>query len=147
MLTLDKLDKVSKKRKRVGRGGDLGGTSCKGHKGQKARSGPKIKASFEGGQMSLSRRLPRRGFVNKFKKNFALITLDNLEQNFSAGQEVTKESLLEKKLIKGKSKFFVKVLANGQLTKGLIVKVDACSKAAIKAIEDAGGKAELIKEV
>lgn len=146
MLTLDKLEKVSQKRKRVGRGGDLGGTSGRGHKGQKARSGGKIKASFEGGQMSLTRRLPRRGFTNRFKKDIKLISLTDLEKHFSVGDEVTKEVLFEKGLLRGKSKFFVKVLANGQLTKGIVVRVDAFSKAAMQAIVDAGGKAELIKE-
>jgi len=149
MFRLDKLESVSKKRKRIGRGGDRGGTSGKGHKGQKSRSGAsyELKGWFEGGQMPLTRRLPRRGFTNRFKKDVKVVSLKDLEKNFFAGEQVNRETLREKGLIKGKGKFFVKVLANGRLTKGLTVQVDAFSKSAIQAIQKVGGKAELIKEV
>ncbi len=149
MLKLDKLELVSKKRKRVGRGGDRGGTSGRGHKGQKSRSGSgyELKAWFEGGQMPLTRRLPRRGFTNRFKKDVKLINLNDLEKKFSAGDQVTKEILREKGLLKGKGKFLIKVLGNGKLTKNLTVHADAFSKTAMKSIQNAGGKTELIKEV
>jgi large subunit ribosomal protein L15 len=149
MLQLDKMGSLCKKRKRRGRGGDRGGTSGRGHKGQKARTGGKSDAKpwFEGGQMSLSRRLPRRGFTNVFKKQFDIINLSDLEKNFSAGDQVTAETLREKRLIKGQGKSLVKILGQGKLTKKLDVVVSAYSASAISAIEGCGGKAELIKEV
>ena len=149
MLKLDKLESISIKRKRVGRGGDCGGTSGKGHKGQRARtgSGSELKGWFEGGQMSLTRRLPKRGFTNRFKKEIKLINLNDLEKNFSSGDQVNKEALQKKGLLKGKSKFLVKVLGNGTLTKKLTVQADAFSKSAMKLIQESGGKVELTKEV
>lgn len=149
MLQLDKIESLCKKRKRRGRGGDRGGTSGRGSKGQKARTGGKSDAKpwFEGGQMSLSRRLPRRGFTNIFKEQFIIVNLDTLEKNFSSGDQVTSENLKTKKLIKGKGKLLVKVLGQGKLTKKLNVVANAFSASAIKAIEACGGKVELIKEV
>ncbi len=150
MLQLDKIESLCKKRKRRGRGGDRGGTSGRGHKGQKARTSGKsdAKAWFEGGQMSLSRRLPRRGFNNVFKKDFAIVNLRDLENNFSSGDLVSKELLFEKGLVKGNKKnVLIKILGKGALTKKLNVSAQAFSESAIKAIEGCGGKAELIKEV
>lgn len=149
MLQLDKIESLCKKRKRRGRGGDRGGTSGRGHKGQKARTSGKSDAKpwFEGGQMSLTRRLPRRGFTNVFKEQFVVINLDALEKKFSSGDQVTSEILRAKKMIKGKGKLLVKVLGQGKLTKTLSVVADAFSASAIKAIEACGGKVELIKEV
>jgi large subunit ribosomal protein L15 len=147
MLQLNNLASLSKKRKRVGRGGKSGGYSGRGSKGQKSRSGAnsEIKAFFEGGQMPLARRLPRRGFVNPFKKEFKLINLTQLEGFFKAGEIVNKETLVEKNLIKGKAPFLVKVLGDGELTKALTIQVDSISESAAKAVEKVGGKIELIK--
>ena len=109
MLKLNNLTSAGKKRKRVARGGSRGGTSGKGHKGQKARSGPKISASFEGGQMPLSRRLPKRGFTNaRFKKDVLVIDLDQLERYFDAEAQVDKAALAQKGLLKGHKKVSLK---------------------------------------
>ncbi len=148
MLRLDKLESITKKRKRVGRGGSRGGQSGRGHKGQKARSGSsaELKPFFEGGQMPLSRRLPRRGFINSFRKIYHLLNLQDLERCFENGDEVNKETLLQKRLIKGKKVFPIKILGKGALTKKLTITVDAYSKSAMQAIEKAEGKALLVKE-
>jgi len=147
MLNLNNLTSAGKKRKRVARGGSRGGTSGKGHKGQKARSGPKIKASFEGGQMPLSRRLPKRGFTNaRFKNDVRVINLDQLEAHFDADAQIDKGTLREKGLVKGHAKFLLKILGKGTLSKKFVVVADAFSKSAVKAIEDLGGKAEITKE-
>lgn len=136
---------LKKKKKRVGRGGSRGGTSCRGHKGQRARSGGKsgIRASFEGGQMPLSRRLPRRGFTNVFKKNFVLVSLHDLDIHFSDNDIVDRNSLIEKGLISRRDKALVKVLSNGDLNKKLTVNADAFSKSAIDNIVKGGGKAQI----
>ncbi|MBD3272900.1 50S ribosomal protein L15 [Candidatus Dependentiae bacterium] len=150
MLSLNKLESISKKRKRVGRGGDNGGTSGRGHKGQKARSGVggELKPWFEGGQMSLTRRLPKRGFVNsKFKKEVKIVNLEDLEKRFAEGDTVDLSTLTNKGLLKGKGKYFVKVLGNGKLNKNLTVKVNKISKTAKEQIEKAGGTVELVGEV
>lgn len=150
MLSLNKLESVSKKRKRIGRGGDKGGTSGRGHKGQGSRSGVggELKSWFEGGQMSLTRRLPKRGFTNaRFKKDVRIVNIKDLEERFESGDTVSLESLANKGLLKGKGKFFVKVLGNGKLSKNLTVKVDRISKLANEQIEKAGGKVELVREV
>lgn len=131
-------------RKRVGRGigSGLGKTSARGHKGQKARSGGGKGAYFEGGQTPLVRRLPKRGFNNIFKKEFAVINLKDLEV-FPEGTVVTPELLLEKGLV-SKAKDGVKLLANGEISKALTVKVNGISKSAAEKIEAAGGKVEVI---
>ena len=148
MLSLSNLKSITKKRKRVGRGGSRGGTSGKGHKGQKARSGVggELKPFFEGGQMALSRRLPRRGFTNPFKKVYKIINLDELEIRFESGDTVNRESLTLKGFLKGKKKYLVKVLGNGKLTKSLTIQADIFSKAAKSAIEGAGGSVVFSKE-
>jgi large subunit ribosomal protein L15 len=146
MFQLNNLDKLKKDRKRVGRGGDRGGTSGRGHKGQGSRSGSKIKAFFEGGQMPLSRRLPKRGFNNIFKKDVRVLNLCDLELKFNSGDLVDKKSLYEKGIFKGKKSFFIKVLGVGELSKNLIVCVDMFSKSAKQAIEKAGGTVKLIGE-
>ncbi len=143
-LGLDKLTPAGKKRKRIGRGGDRGGTSGRGHKGQKARTSPGISPQFEGGQMPLTRRLPKRGFTNApFKKEYEIINLSTLKI-FTDGETVTKELLAQKGLI-DKDRC-VKLLGNGALDKKLTIHVDACSKAAASAITQAGGEVHLIKE-
>jgi len=148
MLQLHNLKSTTKKRKRIGRGGKRGGQSGRGHKGQKARTGSRseLRPFFEGGQMPLSRRLPRRGFTNSFKKEFVVLNLSDLEKFFQTGDEITKLVLKEKGLIKGKKLPLVKILGKGTLSKQLTIHADAFSKSAIKQIEQAKGKAQLVKE-
>jgi len=147
MLSLNNLTPAGKKRKRIGRGGSRGGTSGKGHKGQKARSGGKVAARFEGGQMPLSRRLPKRGFTNaRFKNEIKIINLAQLDEQFEDGAQVDKISLLEKGIIKGNGKFALKVLGKGALSKKLTVVADAFSKSAAEMIEKLGGQANIAKE-
>lgn len=133
-----------KERKRVGRGigSGLGKTSGRGHKGQKARSGGNVRPGFEGGQMPLTRRLPKRGFTNIFKKEYAIVNLSLLDK-FEEGTVVTPELLIEKGVIK-KIKDGVKILGSGDLSKKLTVKAHKFSKSAINKIESVGGKAEVI---
>lgn len=135
-----------KAKKRIGRGigSGTGKTSGKGHKGQNARSGGGVRPGFEGGQMPLFRRLPKRGFTNVFKKQYAVINLSDLNR-FESGAEVTPEILIEKGFIKkSKAKDGVRVLGNGELTVALTVKAQHFSKSAAEKIEAAGGKAEVI---
>lgn len=147
MFQLNTLSPLVKKRKRVGRGGKLGGTSGKGHKGQKARSGGFVRIGFEGGQMPLFRRLPKRGFNNyNFRDEVVIVNLEQLEKTFDANSLVNKEALLEKGLIKSCKKALLKVLGTGKLSKKLTIQADAFSQSAIKAIEDCGGEARVIKE-
>ena len=131
-------------RTRVGRGSGsgLGKTSGRGHKGQKSRSGGGVRLGFEGGQMPLYRRLPKRGFTNIFKKEIININLDDLN-SFDNGTVVTPELLVEKGIIKN-VKDGLKVLGNGELEKSLTVQAHGFSKAAAEKIEMAGGKAEVI---
>lgn len=131
-----------KQRKRVGRGegSGHGGTSCKGHKGQKARSGGTTAVGFEGGQMPLKRRLPKRGFVNIFKKRYALISVADL-CGFAANSTVDAESLISKGLVK-KVHDGIKVLGDGEIDRPLVVKVHKCSQSASKKIIAAGGQIE-----
>ncbi|HWP23929.1 MAG TPA: 50S ribosomal protein L15 [Candidatus Binatia bacterium] len=146
-MRLDELKPAvgsSKKRKRVGRGDGSGHgkTSGRGHKGQGARSGGNIQPGFEGGQMPLQRRLPKRGFHNPFRIENAVVNLKQLE-TFAAGAEVTPESLRERGLLSGKHRR-VKILGEGSLSKALTVKAHGFSAKAKEKIEAAGGKAELI---
>ena len=132
-------------RKRVGRGmgSGLGKTSGKGEKGQKARSGVSIPATFEGGQLPLYRRLPKRGFSNaKFKIRYATINVSDLNR-FEDGTVVTKELLKEVGLLKNQLDG-VKVLGNGTLEKKLTIKANKFSREAVSKIENAGGTAEVI---
>ncbi|AEH52196.1 MULTISPECIES: 50S ribosomal protein L15 [Heyndrickxia] len=133
-----------KKRNRVGRGigSGNGKTAGKGHKGQNARSGGGVRLGFEGGQTPLFRRLPKRGFTNINRKEYAIVNLDVLNR-FEDGTEVTPALLLETGVI-SKEKSGVKVLANGKLEKKLTVKAHKFSSAAKEAIEAAGGTAEVI---
>ena len=139
---------IKRKGKRVGRGiGSGRGKTCgKGHKGAKARSGGgTYNPGFEGGQMPLIRRIPKRGFTNKFKKEWSLVNVGVLEAAASVteGVVVDKDFLVKNKLLR-KKKFPVKILGKGELKKNIIVKADAFSESAKKAIEDAGGKVELV---
>ncbi|WP_339164704.1 50S ribosomal protein L15 [Bacillus sp. FSL K6-2841] len=133
-----------KERNRVGRGigSGNGKTSGKGHKGQNARSGGGVRPGFEGGQMPLFQRLPKRGFTNINRKDYAVINLDRLN-SFDEGTEVTPELLLETGAI-SKLKAGVKILGNGKLDKKLTVKANKFSASAKEAIEAAGGTAEVI---
>ena len=135
---------TSKKRLGRGIGSGLGKTSGKGHKGQWARSGGGVRPGFEGGQMPLIRRIPKRGFNNHFRKVYSVVNLSALE-GFEANSVVDMEVLNEKGLIKVvKGSVGLKVLGNGTLTKALTVKAAGFSAAAKDAIEKAGGKAEQI---
>ena len=131
-------------RKRVGRGigSGTGKTSGKGHKGQNARSGGGVRPGFEGGQMPLYRRLPKRGFKNIFAKQYVTINVSDLER-FENGTDVTAQ-LLEETGVISKTLDGVKILGRGELTKSLNVKVAKYSASAAEKIEKAGGKAEVI---
>ena len=135
----------TKERKRIGRGpaSGQGKTAGKGHKGQLARAGRGMRAGFEGGQMPLQRRLPKRGFNNIFRKVVVAVNVSDLEAKFENGAVVDTEALKAAGLVKN---YFdaVKVLGNGTLTKALNVKVNAYSESAKQKIEAAGGKAEVI---
>lgn len=138
-------DGAIKSRKRVGRGpgSGLGKTSGKGHKGQNARSGGGVRPGFEGGQLPLFRRLPKRGFSNAmFKTEYATINVSDLNK-FEDGAVITPELLKEMGILK-KQLDGVKVLGNGTLDKTLTVKANSFSKSAIEKIENKGGKAEVI---
>lgn len=133
-----------KERNRVGRGigSGNGKTSGRGHKGQNARSGGGVRIGFEGGQTPLFRRLPKRGFTNIHRKEYAIVNLEALNR-FENGTEVTPELLLETGVV-SKLKAGIKVLGNGELTKKLTVKAHKFSASAKEAIEAAGGTTEVI---
>lgn len=134
----------TKNKKRVGRGvgSGHGKTSCKGHKGQKARSGGTKGAGFEGGQMPLQRRIPKRGFTNIFKKEYSIINLDTLD-TLKDDVVITPELLIEKGVIK-KMKDGLKVLASGSISRPVTIRANAFSTSAAAKIEAAGGKTEVI---
>ncbi len=135
---------AKKNQKRVGRGvgSGHGKTSTKGHKGQKARSGGVKPAGFEGGQMPLQRRIPKRGFTNIFRKEYAVVNLTDLDAA-SDGGTITPETMLQNGLIKS-LKTEVKVLGMGELKKGVTIRAHKFSKTAVAKIEAAGGKAEVL---
>ncbi len=135
------------KKKRVGRGpgSGLGKTAGRGHKGQKSRSGYSRKIGFEGGQMPLQRRLPKRGFTNIFKKQWIEISLAKLEESFKAGDEITPEVLHERGLIK-KAKHDLVILGTGEISKALTISAHRFTKAAKEKIEKAGGSAVTIEK-
>lgn len=128
---------------RVGRGPGSGNgkTAGKGHKGQNARSGGGVRPGFEGGQLPLYRKLPKRGFHNKFATVYAIVNVADLEKNFQNGDVVTLEALLAKKIIR-KAYDGLKVLGDGELTKNLTVQATVFSAAAKEKITAAGGQAE-----
>jgi len=133
------------RRRRVGRGdgSGIGGTCGRGENGQHSRSGAKIRPYFEGGQIPLFRRLPKRGFKSLNRVIFHTVNLNKLEANFKA-EDVVNAEVLHKKGLIGKHDYALKVLANGKITKALTVKAEKFSKAAQAAIEAAGGKCEII---
>ncbi len=146
MLTLANLSPQkgsTKNRKRLGRGPGTGHgkTAGRGHKGFKSRSGSGIKPGFEGGQMPLQRRLPKRGFNNIFRKEYSIVSLKQLD-SFDSGTEINARVLLDAGMIK--KGVPVKVLANGEVTKPLTVKIHKISATAKEKIEAAGGSVELV---
>ena len=150
-MGLNNLVKNNKKKIRVGRGigSGKGKTSSRGHKGQKSRSGVAIK-SFEGGQMPLHRRLPKRGFKSQFKKDIAVLNLDKIQNFIDKKDNAIKSSLdlntlKEKKLI-GKRYSKLKILGNGEIKKSLEISAHYASKQALNKIEKAGGKFNLLKK-
>ena len=134
-----------KEAKRIGRGhgSGWGKTAGKGHKGQKARAGHGMRPGFEGGQMPLQRRLPKRGFNNIFAKDIVTVNVGTLEKKFENGAVVDTQALVEAGILKN-SFDGVKILSNGALTKSLTVKANAFSKSAKEKIEAVGGKAEVV---
>lgn len=132
-----------KKRKRVGRGpgSGHGKTSCRGHKGQNARSGGGVKPGFEGGQMPLQRRLPKRGFTNIFQKQYAIVNVGTL-QNLSE-TDITPEVLVNEGVVKN-VRDGIKILGQGELTKAINIKAHAFSESAKEKITKAQGSAEII---
>ena len=136
----------TKDRKRVGRGPGSGNgkTAGRGHKGQGSRSGTKQKRNFEGGQMPLVRRLPKRGFTNIFRTEFAIVNVGQLER-FPAGSEVTPEVLLAEGVVSD-LRDGLKVLGDGTLTRELVVKAHKFSKKALAEIQSIGGRCEVIAQ-
>ena len=133
-----------KKRKRIGRGTGSGNgkTAGKGHKGHSSRQGYKQAPLTEGGQMPLARRVPKRGFFNgAFKKDLAILNLDDIEAAFEAGAEVDEAGLRALGLVKGRHDDGLKILGDGVLTKALTIRATRFSKSAVAKIEAAGGKA------
>lgn len=135
---------ATKNKKRIGRGtgSGHGKTATKGHKGQKARSGGSIKAGFEGGQMPMQRRLPKRGFTPLVRKDYAIVNIGQLDV-FEAGSTVDADALVRAGLISA-IKDGVKILADGEVTKSLVVKAHKYSSKAKEKIEAVGGKIEEI---
>ncbi len=145
MLSLSNLSPQkgsTKQRKRLGRGpgSGHGKTAGRGHKGFKARSGSGIKLGFEGGQMPLQRRLPKRGFTNIFRREYAIVNVKELDK-LEAGIKVDRNVLLAAGLIRSKDNF-VKILGEGEVTKKFILAVDKVSESARSKIEKAGGSIE-----
>ena len=142
---LKRLKGVQKKRKRVGRGpgSGHGKTSTRGHKGQLARSGSKRTPGFEGGQMSLARRLPKRGFTNIFRKEYQILNLESLKD--IKDQKMITPQVLKKMGLLRKENKPVKILGRGEITIPLTIQANAFSKKAKEKIEACGGKIEVIK--
>jgi large subunit ribosomal protein L15 len=134
--------KHSKKRVGRGQGSGQGVQAGRGHKGAKSRSGWKTKRGFEGGQMPLHRRVPKRGFHNPFREEFEVVNLDALSDRFDAGAEITPETLRERGLVGRAGK--IKVLARGEIAKALTVRAHKFSGKAAEKIAAAGGTAEVL---
>jgi large subunit ribosomal protein L15 len=137
-----------KKRKRVGRGigSGHGKTSSKGHKGHSSRQGFKYGALFEGGQMPLARRVPKRGFFNgAFKKDFAIVNLSSLEACYPPGAVIDEEALRARGLVKGRHDDGVKILGDGELTKAFTVRAEKFSESAVAKINAAGGQVVVVQ--
>jgi large subunit ribosomal protein L15 len=136
---------ATKNRKRVGRGSGSGHgkTSCRGSKGANARAGGGLPPGFEGGQMPLARRLPKRGFTNIFKRHYAIVNVRDLER-FEKGSVVDSRALMDSGLVK-QLQSGIKLLGEGSIQHPLTVKVHACSRSAQQKIEAAGGKVETVR--
>jgi large subunit ribosomal protein L15 len=134
--------KHSKKRVGRGQGSGQGKTAGRGHKGAKSRSGYKFKRGFEGGQMPLHRRVPKRGFHNPFRVEYEVVNLDTLAEKFDAGTVITPEVLVERGLVTGRGK--LKILARGEVGKALTVRAHKFSGKAAEKIAAAGGASEVI---
>jgi large subunit ribosomal protein L15 len=135
--------------KRVGCGESSGHgkTSGRGHKGQRARKGGSVRVGFEGGQMPLTRKMPRRGFTNgKFRVEFFGINVGTLNEIFDNGATIDETSLRSKRLVTGTNWEGIKLLGKGEITKKITVKVNLASASAVEKIEKAGGKVELVKK-
>ncbi len=145
MLDQLKAFEGRKYKKRLGRGdgSGWGHTAGRGHKGYKSRSGSSSKPQFEGGQMPISRRFPKRGFTNIFKTYYQVVNVCDLNEKFKENDVVDFDSLLERNLIR-KTTLPVKILGNGDIKKPLIVKANAFSQSAKSKIENAGGQAEVV---
>jgi large subunit ribosomal protein L15 len=143
LSTIRRPKKANEKPKRVGRGmgSGMGKTSTRGHKGQGSRSGSRMMRGFEGGQMPLHRRMPKRGFFNIFRTEYTVVNLNSLAT--LADATVTPEVLRKSGLVSDK-RALIKVLGDGELTKAIIVRAHKFSKSAQEKIEKAGGKAEVI---
>ena len=143
--TLSPAEGATSRVKRLGRGigSGHGKTCCKGHKGQWARSGGGVRPGFEGGQMPLSRRLPKTGFDNRYKKVYSIVNLGDLNE-FEDGAVVNLETLIKNGIVGKEEPYGLKVLANGELTKKITVQAKKFSKSAIEKIEKAGGKVEVL---
>jgi len=141
---LGPADGARKPKKRIGRGkgSGHGKTSCRGHKGQNSRSGGGVRPGFEGGQMPLIRRVPKRGFTNPFRKEYQVVNVIDLNK-FDDGSEVTLDALREKGLIRSTGKL-VKILGSGELNKKLEVSAHKFSKEAQRKIEDFSGKVQVL---
>ncbi len=140
LADLSSPKETNKRPKRVGRGvgSRHGKTSCRGHKGQKARSGKKLRPGFEGGQMSLARRLPKRGFRNRFKIKYQIVNIERLNA-FEKDSTVTPRMFREQGMVKNEH-LPIKVLGRGKISKALNIQVTAISRQAKEKIEKAGGK-------
>jgi large subunit ribosomal protein L15 len=132
----------NKKRKGRGVGSGNGKTAGRGTKGQNSRSGGGVRPGFEGGQMPIHRRLPKRGFTNIFKKYYAIINVSDLER-FESGSTVNEAALIQKRIIKGKYDG-IKLLGDGEISYPLVVQVNNVSRTAREKIESAGGKVEVV---
>ena len=143
--TLQPPKGATRRKKRVGRGegAGTGVTAGRGNKGQKSRSGYRRKRGFEGGQMPLHRRVPKRGFHNPFRVEYAVVNLDTLSERFDDGTEVTPALLRERGIVR-KARSLIKVLARGELSKKLTVKAHRFSAKASQTITDAGGAVEVL---
>lgn len=138
-------EKKSVKRLGRGIGSGTGKTSTKGHKGQWARSGGGVRPGFEGGQMPLTRKIPKRGFTNIFKKEYTVVNIGKLEELFDQGQVVDAQALVDAGYVSKIGAYGLKVLGTGELTKALTVKAARFSESAKAAIEKAGGACEEVR--
>jgi large subunit ribosomal protein L15 len=138
------LARTKLRRKGRGIGSGLGKTSGRGMKGAGARSGAGLRTGFEGGQMPLMRRIPKRGFTNNFAKEYSIVNVSVLAENFKANETVTAEILKEKGIISKIEPYGLKILGDGEIKVALKVKANAYTKAAIEKIKKAGGTAEIL---